>query len=93
MGTQAKAVRRLTDKFFTRLTLSRKTHESIVIGGGLVVIEFNQARGHRSSVTIHAPRELPIDRGEVWAAKQRERGSDTEFPALGRIVDLIKDAS
>ena len=47
------------------LVLSRKSGESIVIGGGvkLTVVE---VRGDRVRLGFEGPREVPIHRQEVW---------------------------
>jgi carbon storage regulator len=54
------------------LVLSRRAGEAIVIGGGIVV-EVVEIRGGRVRLSIHAPREVSVDREEVWEQKQRSR--------------------
>jgi carbon storage regulator len=53
------------------LVLSRKRNESIVIGQGITVTVID-IRGDKVRLGIDAPKDLPVDRREVWEAKQRE---------------------
>jgi len=51
------------------LVLSRKKNESIIIDGHIVTIV--EIRGDKIKLGIEAPREINVDRLEVWEAKQR----------------------
>ena len=51
------------------LVLSRKKNESIIIDGHIVTIV--EIRGDKIKLGIEAPREINVDRLEVWKAKQR----------------------
>lgn len=84
------AAGRTAGKLFTRLTLSRRRFETVVIGGGLIVLEFNEIRGNKASVTITAPRELAIDRGEVHERKQGNAADPVDSPAMGRMVEAAR---
>ena len=53
------------------LVLSRKRDESIIIGD-TIVITVVDIRGDKVRLGIQAPKEVPIDRQEVYEAKQRE---------------------
>lgn len=54
------------------LVLSRKRNESIVISDN-IVITVVEVRGDKVRLGIEAPKEIEVDRKEVWLAKQRER--------------------
>lgn len=47
------------------LTLCRKTGESIVIGGD-VLVHVSEIRGDKVRLTIDAPKDVSIHRREVW---------------------------
>lgn len=51
------------------LVLSRKKNESIIIDGHIVTVV--EIRGDKIKLGIQAPREINVDRLEVWKAKQR----------------------
>lgn len=55
------------------LVLSRKKNESIIIDGHIVTIV--EIRGDKIKLGIEAPREINVDRLEVWEAKQRNNVS------------------
>lgn len=50
------------------LCLSRRKDEQIVIGGG-ITITVVELRGDKVRLLIDAPKDVPIDRAEVHAAK------------------------
>ncbi len=58
------------------LVLSRKRGEKICIGDDIVVVIIRAGRNVR--LGIEAPPEVPVHRGEIWRAIQREKreGSD-----------------
>lgn len=58
------------------LVLSRKSGESIVIGGGvkLTVVE---VRGDRVRLGFEGPREIAIHRQEVWVQIAQEAAAST----------------
>jgi carbon storage regulator len=60
----------------TMLVLSRKSGESIVIGGGvkLTVVE---VRGDRVRLGFEGPREIAIHRQEVWLQIAQESATTT----------------
>lgn len=68
------------------LVLSRRTNESIVIGGEIVVTVL-EIRGDQVRLGIRAPRSVTVHREEVHAEIQREnRSAATVRPAdLGRL--------
>ena len=51
------------------LVLARKKNESIIIDGHIVTVV--EIRGDKIKLGIQAPREIAVDRLEVWEAKQR----------------------
>jgi carbon storage regulator len=59
------------------LVLSRKKNESIIINDdiSIVVVEI---RGDKVRLGIEAPKEIPVNRGEVQEAILRERNAQTE---------------
>lgn len=54
------------------LVLSRKEGEKVVIGGN-VTLMIVEIRGDKVKLGFEAPVEIPIDRAEVAAAKQRSK--------------------
>ena len=54
------------------LCLSRKRFETIHIGDD-IVITINEMRSDKVRVSIEAPREVEVHRGEVYAAIQRQK--------------------
>ena len=56
------------------LVLSRKKNEKIVINGDIVLI-IVEIRGDKVRLGIEAPREVPINRGEVQDAIDRVGGA------------------
>ncbi|MBK5224907.1 MAG: carbon storage regulator CsrA [Acidimicrobiia bacterium] len=65
------------------LVLSRRTNESIVIGGDVVVTVL-EIKGDQVRLGIRAPRSVTVHREEVHAEIQRENRS----AAVVRSVDL-----
>jgi carbon storage regulator len=55
------------------LVLSRKKNESIIIDGHIVTVV--EIRGDKIKLGIEAPREINVDRLEVWEAKQRNNSA------------------
>ena len=57
------------------LILTRKTGESIMVGGAeITIIEIRKdAAGNRVRLGITAPKEMPVHRREVYDAIQRQR--------------------
>jgi carbon storage regulator len=58
------------------LVLSRKRHESILIGKD-VIIEILEIRGDKVRLGITAPRETSVHRKEVYEAIQKAKASST----------------
>lgn len=54
------------------LVLSRHRNESLMVGDD-VKITIIEIRGDTVRLGINAPRSVPVHRGEVYAAIQRER--------------------
>lgn len=52
------------------LVLTRRPNQSIVIGGGEIVITVLEVRGDQVRIGIKAPREVQVHRDEVWAELQ-----------------------
>ncbi len=55
------------------LVLSRKKSEVIRIGDD-IVITVVEVRGDKVRIGIDAPREVSVDRQELWEIKQAEKG-------------------
>ncbi len=53
--------------------------------GGSTVIQYDRLSGERTHLTIHAPREVPILRGEVLERSGGKR-PDCVMPVSGRYV-------
>lgn len=62
----------------SRLALSRKPGERIVVGDGLVVIEVVAVKGDRVKLAITAPRELAVHREEVLNKIEAARAAESE---------------
>jgi carbon storage regulator len=54
------------------LVLSRRVGEVIVIGG-MVRVKVVELRGNKVRLAIDAPREVAVDREEVWDEKRANR--------------------
>lgn len=54
------------------LVLSRQRGESIRIGDDIVITVVD-IRGDKVRIGIAAPREVSVDRGEIWERKQHEK--------------------
>ena len=52
------------------LVLTRRPNQSIVIGGGEIVITVLEVRGDQVRLGIKAPRDVQVHRDEVWAELQ-----------------------
>ncbi len=57
------------------LVLSRKKNETIMIGTDIVLTVVD-IRGDKVRLGIEAPKEIPVHRGEVYAAICRNRNGD-----------------
>ena len=55
------------------LVLSRDVEQEIVIGDELIVIKVVGIEGGHVKIGISAPKELSVDRREVWESKRKER--------------------
>lgn len=54
------------------LMLTRKQGEKIVVGmAGEVLVTIVEIRGDRVRVGVEAPKDIPVDRLEVYQAKRR----------------------
>lgn len=56
------------------LVLSRKFGEEILIGGD-VRVTVVAIRGDKVRLGIEAPKDVPVNRREVWESKERERSA------------------
>jgi carbon storage regulator len=54
------------------LVLSRKKNESIIIADNIIVTVVD-IRGDKVRLGIDAPKEVTVDRSEVFGRKQKER--------------------
>jgi carbon storage regulator len=57
------------------LVLSRKPGETIMIGD--IVVTIVRIRGDQVQVGIDAPRDVPVHRGEIYAAIRQEWKRDS----------------
>ena len=61
------------------LVLSRKKHESIIIGDNITIVVV-EIRGDKVRLGIEAPKEITVHRNEVYeaiqAANQKEKDDD-----------------
>lgn len=63
------------------LVLSRKKNETIIVAD-CIEISIVEIRGDKVKVGIHAPRDIGVDRKEVWEAKRRAGVIDADQNAL-----------
>lgn len=54
------------------LVLSRKKGERIVIAGNIVITVLDIRGGEKCRLGVEAPREISVDRQEVFEEKRRE---------------------
>lgn len=71
------------------LCLSRKEREQLVIGDGIVVT-VESIRGNRVKLTISAPSDVPVYRGEVIDERRRRTAALREW-AGGRSSALVNN--
>lgn len=57
------------------LWLKRKRGDSIVLDDGRIEIVIGRIDGDTARVGVEAPESVEIMRGEVWLARERDRGS------------------
>lgn len=69
------------------LVLSRKPGESIRIGEEILITVLEQ-RGLATRIAIDAPRDIPIDREEIWMKKlaSRELAASEAGTMVGTMV-------
>ena len=74
------------------LVLTRRPNQSIVIGGGEIVITVLEVRGDQVRIGIKAPREVQVHRDEVWAELQKANRAAalTNREAIGQLQQLRK---
>ena len=56
------------------LALSRKIGESIIIMDGQIEIKVLDVQGSQVRLGIAAPRDVSVDREEIYLLKQKEKG-------------------
>ncbi|HTG68690.1 MAG TPA: carbon storage regulator CsrA [Candidatus Udaeobacter sp.] len=72
------------------LVLSRKSNESIMIGGNIEIIVLG-VEGDTVKLGIRAPREVDIHRKEIYMAIQEEnRAAATHTIAIDEVSKLFK---
>jgi carbon storage regulator len=67
------------------LIITRRVGEKIVVGDDIVITVMEVA-GNNARIGIHAPREIPVYREELWEAVKREneaaaRQAPTDLPS------------
>jgi carbon storage regulator len=70
------------------LVLTRKLHESIMIGDHIEV-SLLAVLGEKVRIGIQAPRDIPVFRKEVYLEIQREKAA-TGSPARDEVDDALK---
>lgn len=58
------------------LVLSRKEHEKIIIGEGLITLTIVEIRGDKVRLGIEAPKDFSVHRNEVFEAILRSRNTE-----------------
>ena len=58
------------------LVLTRRLTESLKIGEEITVTILGVS-GNQVRIGIEAPKNVPVDREEIWAKKQRELGNSS----------------
>ena len=58
------------------LVLSRKEHESIIIGEGLITLTIVDIRGDKVRIGIEAPKDVSVHRNEVFEAIARNGNTE-----------------
>ena len=53
------------------LILTRRIGETIVIGNNIVRVGICDIRGNQVRLSINAPKEVPVDREEIYLRKQK----------------------
>jgi carbon storage regulator len=66
------------------LVLCRRVSESLYIGEEVTVTVL-AVKGNQVRFGIAAPRDVPVDREEVWARKQEQQGSAEAVSAEERV--------
>ena len=71
------------------LELDRRESEEIYIDGGLITVKVLSIRDNFVRLSIAAPKEIAIDRPEIYHAKQRERreAAAAEIDRRNQLVD------
>jgi carbon storage regulator len=64
------------------LDMSRQTNQSVKIGDDIIVT-VTQVRGGRVRLGVTAPREIAVDREEVYEAKRAEKARESEAATHG----------
>ena len=74
------------------LVLTRRPNQSIVVGGGEIVITVLEVRGDQVRIGIKAPREVQVHRDEVWAELQKANRAAalSNREAIQRLQELRK---
>ena len=58
------------------LVLSRKNMEKIIIGDGLITLTIVEIRGDKVRIGIEAPKDISVNRNEVYEAILRNRNTE-----------------
>jgi carbon storage regulator len=75
------------------LVLTRRPNQSIVIGGGEIVVTVLEVRGDQIRLGIKAPRDVDVHRDEVWAELQKANRAAalTDRSAVGQLDRLRRE--
>jgi carbon storage regulator len=69
------------------LVLTRRPNQSIVIGGGEIVVTVLEVRGDQIRLGIKAPRHVDVHRDEVWAELQKANRA-AALPSRDAVAEL-----
>jgi carbon storage regulator len=73
------------------LVLSRKEHEKIIIGEGLITLTIVEIRGDKVRVGIEAPKDISVHRNEVFEAIARRNMEGSEADSGHGSAELVSE--
>ena len=71
------------------LLITRRAGERIVLGDN-IIIEVMEVSGSQVRVGIHAPREVPVYREEIWEAVRAENEAAARAEAAPDLLARVK---
>jgi carbon storage regulator len=73
------------------LVLSRKEHEKIIIGEGLITLTIVEIRGDKVRLGIEAPKDVSVHRNEVFEAIARRNTEGLEADSGQGSAKLVSE--